>query len=190
MRILGVDPGSKKTGFGVIDVDMNTGRFLLVEHGIWYLNADVALPARLADLSVELERLLIRHTPRHAVVEDVFIGPNPRSALVLGQTRGVVLVMLARAGILAESILPRDVKQLVTGFGAAQKHQVGGMVAALLQLNEHPAEDAADALAIAMAFAVQKRSAYTLISENVPPVMKRRSKQSRDKTLLALATRF
>jgi crossover junction endodeoxyribonuclease RuvC len=188
VRILGVDPGSRKTGFGVIDVDVISGRFRLVEHGIWYLESCGELPQRLARLSLELDGIIARAAPTHAAIEDVFLGPNPRSALILGQARGVVLATLARAQVFIQSILPREVKQLATGFGAAQKHQIGAMVKTVLELAEEPAEDAADALAIAMAFATKTRSMNAFGNHNMPKI-KRSSKKQRDKALLALSGR-
>lgn len=152
--IVGVDPGSQRTGFGVIDTDGRRHR--LCEQGV------IAVPPRL-DLSRRLQRvhqgvaeLLRRWQPRTLAVEDVFHAVNARSALVLGHVRGVVLLAGAEAGVPVEAFPPATVKQQVTGYGRAEKAQVALMVSRLLDLPVcGKAGDATDALAVALCCALR-----------------------------------
>ena len=148
--ILGIDPGSRRTGFGIIDaVGAKTS---YVTSGIIRLPED-ALPARLKIIFQGVEELIEEHKPQLMAVEDVFFARDPRAALRLGQARGAAIV----AGVMAE--LPvaeysaRTVKQAVVGTGSATKEQVQHMVMRLLKLPAAPQEDAADALAVAICHA-------------------------------------
>lgn len=151
MRILGVDPGSSVTGFGVIERAAAGRRgFVHVAHGTLRTPPGAALPQRLESIRLRLCEVVAEHAPDVAVVERVFVHANVRSALVLGQARGVVLAALASGGLHIEEVSPREVKKAVTGSGDADKAQVKQMVAKLLGLAIEPASDAADALALAL----------------------------------------
>jgi crossover junction endodeoxyribonuclease RuvC len=148
MRILGIDPGSIATGFGI--VERAAGGPVHVAHGILRPPSDAPLHQRLAFIHSGLVEVASEYSPDVSVVERVFIAANPRSALVLGQARGAALAALAAAGLEVGEWSAREVKQAVTGGGAAGKKQMQLMVARLLQLESEPPSDAADALAVAI----------------------------------------
>lgn len=150
MRILGIDPGSVATGWGV--VERNGSRCAHVAHGTVRPQRRAELPARLADLHAAIVRVVAAYVPERVVVERVFVGRNVRSALVLGQARGAVLAALAGAGLAIEEVTAQHVKLAVTGAGAAEKAQVQAMVKRLLALSATPPRDAADALAAALSW--------------------------------------
>lgn len=150
--ILGLDPGSRRTGYGLIAV--NGDRLKHVEHGVIDLNADDLMPSRLAQLSEELETIFKRHTIAYAVVEKVFFGKNADSAFKLGQARGVCVLAAARNQVVVEEYAARYVKKCVTGSGAAAKDQVQLVVFNLLGLKPAAiAFDATDVLALAITHA-------------------------------------
>ena len=151
MIILGVDPGSLRTGYGVIETDGRRHR--LLEMGILAPPPRQELPARLRAIHAGLSALIARLRPDVLAVEDVFHGKNARSALVLGHVRGVVLLAGADAGLAVSAFPPATVKVQVTGFGRAEKSQVAMMVARILCLEEQAAGDATDALAVALCHA-------------------------------------
>ncbi len=148
MRILGIDPGSNATGFGV--VDRLSGSITHVTHGVLRPSRSAPLSVRLAYIHAGIARVVAQNAPDIAVVERVFIASNPRSALVLGQARGVVLAALSVSGLEVAELAAREVKKAVAGTGAASKTQVQAMVMRLLELDTSPASDAADALAVAI----------------------------------------
>lgn len=150
MMILGVDPGTAITGFGVVaSMPARTGR--LVECGVLRTRTADELPTRLRHIYEGLTELLERHRPDVVAVEGVFYGSNARTTVVLGHARGVVLLAAAQAGIPVEEYSPAMIKKAVVGRGAALKPQVGYMVARLLQLREPPSPaDAADGVAVAL----------------------------------------
>jgi len=148
--ILGIDPGSLKTGFGVIDA---TGsRLAYISCGIIRLPA-TALPDKLKIICDSVGALIQQHQPREMAVEEVFFARDPRAALKLGQARGAAIVAGVQAGLPVAEYSPRTVKQSVVGTGAATKDQVQQMVIRLLKLTAAPREDAADALAVAICHA-------------------------------------
>jgi crossover junction endodeoxyribonuclease RuvC len=151
MRILGIDPGSNATGYGVLD--QVTGRLVHVAHGVLRPPRTASTPARLATIHRTLSELIAIHRPAVAVVEQVFVAASPRSALVLGQARGVALAALAAAELSVVEYSPRQIKLAATGSGAAGKQDVQRMVQRLLGLERAPASDAADALAAALCHA-------------------------------------
>jgi crossover junction endodeoxyribonuclease RuvC len=151
MIILGVDPGSRHTGYGAIDSDGRRHR--LVEMGVLEPVPSLALPFRLQHIHQQLGALISRLRPHVMAVEDVFHARSVRSALVLGQVRGVVLLAAAQHGLEVCSFAPATVKLQVTGQGQAEKSQVAFMVAHLLALPAQEAGDAADALAVALCHA-------------------------------------
>lgn len=151
MRILGIDPGSSATGFGVIE--RREGRLIHVAHGVVRPLAGAALPTRLDQLYGTVTDVIAQHAPDCAAVEEVFVAVSPRSALVLGQARGAILAAVARAGVPVNEYAPARIKRSVTGNGRATKQQVKTMVKRLLSLDREPASDAADALAAAISHA-------------------------------------
>jgi crossover junction endodeoxyribonuclease RuvC len=149
MRVLGIDPGSETTGWGVVEGDAR--RYRLVEFGTIRAGARERFPARLLKISEGVERLLARFQPDVCAVEEAFFAVNAKTALKLGQVRGVVLLAAERAGVGIAEYAPRLVKQTVVGYGAAEKHQVQEMVRVLLKLRDAPSPyDASDALAVAV----------------------------------------
>lgn len=151
MRVLGIDPGSLATGYGL--VERHGQRVVHVAHGTLRPPRGAGLPERLAHLHAALAREIERYRPDVAAVERVFAGRSLHSALVLGQARGVALAAAAAAGIPVLEYAPGEIKQAVAGTGAAEKRQVQAMVRRLLELAESPASDAADALAAALCHA-------------------------------------
>ncbi len=153
MRLIGVDPGSHKTGWGIVDISDGARRIVHVDNGVLMLDDSRELAVRLVDLCHRLGDVITRYQPEVAAVEDVFVQKGARSALILGQARGAALATLGLAGLKVTSIPTSQVKLRVTGQGRAGKAQVAEMVRALLGLPEVPFEDAADALAVAIAVA-------------------------------------
>jgi crossover junction endodeoxyribonuclease RuvC len=151
MRVLGVDPGSNATGFGLIE--RKDGSIRHLRHGVIRPPSGQGLAERLHYLHRELFELLRVEEPEVAVVERVFMAANPRSALVLGQARGALLASLGMAGVRVAELAARQVKKAVTGNGAADKRQMQTMVKGLLSLDAAPPTDAADALALALTYA-------------------------------------
>jgi len=149
MIILGVDPGSLRTGYGVIDSDGRRHR--LVEMGVIAPPGAQALPEKLRFIHDGLAATILRLRPDALAVEDVFHAANTRTALVLGHVRGVILLAGAEAGLPIDAFPPATVKAQITGFGRAEKQQVALMVTRLLELdNPLRAGDATDALAVAL----------------------------------------
>ena len=151
MILLGVDPGSARTGWGAIDSDGRRHR--LIEAGVLAPPPRLPLHDKLRFLHEGLAAAIARHAPCALAVEDVFHATNTRTALVLGHVRGVVLLAGAAAGLLVSAFPPATVKVQVTGFGRAEKSQVALMVSRILALEEQPAGDATDALAVALCHA-------------------------------------
>lgn len=152
MIVLGVDPGSMRTGYGAIETDGRRHR--LVETGVLAPGAGVSLPEKLRHIHAGVATLIERLRPDALAVEDVFHAANTRTALVLGHVRGVVLLAGAQAGLAVHEYPPATVKQQVTGFGRAEKSQVAFMVTRMLALSQDAAPgDATDALAVALCFA-------------------------------------
>lgn len=152
MRILGIDPGSTATGFGVVERRAR-GNVVHVAHGTLRPPRGAALPARLHFLYVGISDAARRYAPDVVSVEDVFVAASPRSALVLGYARGAALAALAAAGLEVREYATARIKQAVTGNGRADKGQVQRMVRRLLALDGAPPTDASDALAAALCHA-------------------------------------
>jgi crossover junction endodeoxyribonuclease RuvC len=150
-RILGVDPGSSVTGYGV--VERCGSRVRHVAHGTLRAERGASLAERLAGIQAGLARAIHEHRPEIAVVERVFAGRSARSALVLGHARGVALATAAAAGLAVCEYTAPEIKLALVGSGAADKRQVQAMVERLLALDAAPALDAADALAAALCHA-------------------------------------
>lgn len=155
MRILGIDPGSTATGYGVLE--HQGGDLVHIAHGTLRPRARQSLPLRLAALQRDLAEVIRLHQPEVASVERVFVAASARSALVLGHARGAILAAVAEAGLPVVEYAARQIKQAVTGTGAAPKHQVQTMVRRLLLLERSPAPDAGDALAAAICHAHSAR---------------------------------
>ncbi len=152
MRVVGIDPGTATTGYGVIEE--NAGRLILVAFGTICTPAGQPMPERLLELHSRLIALLALHAPDTAAVESLFFQKNVRTAISVGQARGTVLLALAQCGMPVGEYTPLQVKQAVTGYGGAEKRQVQIMVRTLLGLAELPKpDDAADALAVAICHA-------------------------------------
>lgn len=152
MKILGLDPGLQNTGWGVIQKNGNSLRY--VAHGVVKTNSQHSLPERLNALHQGLIEVLEQFHPQEAAVEETFVNQNPASALKLGMARGVVLFSPASFGINVFEYSANKVKKSVVGAGHAQKHQVGQMVAWLLPtMPKNIPTDAADALAVAICHA-------------------------------------
>jgi crossover junction endodeoxyribonuclease RuvC len=150
-RILGVDPGSRTTGFGIIDV---RGRACThVASGSFAASPARPLEERLLTIFEDLAALIDRHRPAVVCVEDVFYAQNIRSAITLGHARGMVLLAAARAGLSVCPYSAAEIKMAVVGSGRAEKSQVQEMVRTLLGLGRRPGPDAADALAAAICHA-------------------------------------
>ena len=147
---LGIDPGTATTGYGLVRL-MPAGELVVVKYGVILTPKEASAPARLEMLYKELRALLKKYKPDTAAVEKLFFSKNVRTALAVGQARGVIMLALQLAGIEAFEYTPNEVKQAVAGYGGADKRQVQEMVRALLQLDSIPKpDDAADALAIAI----------------------------------------
>jgi crossover junction endodeoxyribonuclease RuvC len=149
MIVLGIDPGTATTGYGVIRGDDREP--MLVAYGTVQTPAGAPMPERLLSLYRALTELIALHRPETGAVEKLFFQRNVSTAMTVGQARGVALLALAEAGLSVGEYNPRDVKQAVTGYGAADKGQMQAMVRAILNLAELPRpDDAADALAVAI----------------------------------------
>lgn len=149
MRILGIDPGSEITGWGVIECEGR--RYQLVECGTVRSSPNQKFPARLLKISNALEEVIQRHNPQACAIEDGFLATNVKVTLKLGQVRGVAMLVAERAALEIFEYSPRLVKQTVVGHGNAEKFQVQQMVKTLLALEAVPEpHDAADALAVAI----------------------------------------
>lgn len=156
--VLGIDPGVTHTGFGVVLRRGN--RLAALDGGVIDTDPDDPLECRLAEVHTRVELLISRHRPGLVAVEDLFFGRNARTALAVGQARGVVLLAAAQAGLGTLSYTPQQVKLAVCGTGAAGKAQVQRMVARLLSLSSVPEPDhAADALAVGICGATAMRVA-------------------------------
>jgi len=149
-RILGIDPGSRITGYGIIDVSANTTTY--VDSGCIRIqfDSDTPLSARLKQIYAGIDTIIKRHKPDEVAIEQVFLSHNADSALKLGQARGAAMVASANLDYEVDEYSARQIKQAVVGNGNAEKTQVQHMVCAILKLNKAPQADAADALAVAI----------------------------------------
>jgi crossover junction endodeoxyribonuclease RuvC len=149
VRVIGIDPGLTRTGFGV--VERHAGRLRALAWGALATPASAPVADRLAALRAQLADVLATHHPEVAAVERIFFNSNVRTAISVGQASGVALASVAERGLEVFHYTPTEVKQSVAGYGAADKRQVGAMVASLLALTSPPRPaDAADACALAI----------------------------------------
>lgn len=153
--ILGIDPGSQKTGFGIISTQ--NGKHSYITSGVIRLPRG-ALPLRLKIIAESIQELVERHGPTELSVEQVFLAKSADAALKLGQARGAAIVPCITRGMAVSEYSARQIKQSVVGTGAADKKQVQHMVRVLLNLSGTPQEDAADALAAALCHAHTRAS--------------------------------
>lgn len=151
MRILGIDPGTRLTGYGIIDVEGN--RLRHVDNGVIATRSKDPLPLRLQVIYSGLRDIFDRYVPACVAVEQVFLAKNPQAALTLGHSRGVALLAGIHSNLEVSEYSALQVKSAVVGYGRADKQQVQQMVKALLNLPEVAQEDAADALAVAICHA-------------------------------------
>lgn len=150
MRVLGIDCGTEYTGYGVVE-QHSSGRLEFVLSGAIHLAKREAMPKRLATVYTDLSRIIYTTSPHMVAIEEVFYSVNAKSALKLGQVRGVAMLAASSAGLEVAEYSPLSIKSAVVGYGKAEKVQVQHMVAHLLRLAEPPTPtDAADALAIAI----------------------------------------
>ena len=162
MRILGVDPSIRRTGYGIIEVAEN--RLLLVACGTIRPPVKADMGQRLAVLYDDLSELIRAAAPDEMAIEEAFYGVNVKSVLVLGQARGAAMLCAARHGLPIAEYAPRKVKMAATGNGNATKEQVQAMVQSLLALHQPPEPlDASDALAIAICHQQQLNLAARII---------------------------
>ncbi len=149
MLVLGIDPGTADTGFGVVQSEGS--RLRALEQGVIKTRAGQPLELRLADIHARVSELLDRHRPDAMAIEELYFGANARTAFAVGQARGVVMLAAGQRRVPSHSYTPQQVKGAVCGHGRADKHQVARMVARLLGLEGSPgSEHAADALAVAI----------------------------------------
>ncbi|ADU65870.1 crossover junction endodeoxyribonuclease RuvC [Desulfurispirillum indicum] len=150
MILLGIDPGTRITGYGIVEARGN--QLLHRAHGAIRPPVDLPFPQRMLHLQQGLNEVLREHSPAHVCIEEVFLAQNPQSALKLGHARGVLMITCLSQGLDVVELSALQIKQSVTGYGKAPKEQVGRMVQMLLSLATLPKpEDAADALAAAIA---------------------------------------
>ena len=180
-RILGIDPGTRLCGWGIIDRDGS--RIVHVDNGVIVLNGQAPLHHRLGDLLEQLTDIISKYKPNSVAVEGVFQHRNARSALILGHARGVALAVAARHQLDVFEYAARQVKKAVTGSGTAQKAQMQQMVALRSGLKDVPQEDAADAIAVALCHAQANQA---LPHEVLSKTTRKRGKKASRAALAAL----
>lgn len=156
MRILGIDPGTIVTGFGIIECNGNT--YQAIDFGCIRPNPKALLHQRYLSIHLSIEELIKKYRPNSLAIEAQYVNKDPQSALKLGKTLGAIIIAALKENIEVEEYYPTMVKQAVTGKGSASKEQVQGMIKYLLNLSTIPQPaDAADALAIAICHAQKSR---------------------------------
>ncbi len=157
MRTLGIDPGSRVTGYGV--VEQAGGRIVRVDHGEIRIRNGEPFTRCLSRIFDALMEVILRTRPDAIALEDIFYGKNVKSLIKQGHVRGVALLAASRSGVPAYEYTPLEVKKAVVGYGQAEKHQVQMMIRAILQLEETLPPDASDALAVAVCHTNTKKEA-------------------------------
>jgi crossover junction endodeoxyribonuclease RuvC len=153
VKVLGIDPGTAACGYGLVEQQGN--RLRALEHGMWTTQAGEAPALRLKVIYDRVAELIARHAPAAVAIEESFVGADARVALSVGQARGAVLVACATSDVPCAEYAPARVKQVVCGYGRAEKAQVQRMVQNLLRLERRPTPDhASDALAVAICHAL------------------------------------
>ena len=179
-RILGIDPGLNRTGYGILEISGRSLRW--IDSGVLRIPAG-ELPLRLHAILTQLAELIRIHRPHEAAVEKVFVNVNPQASLLLGQARGAAICAAVQAALPVNEYTALQVKQSITGYGRAEKQQVQRMVQRLLELERAPPADAADALACAICHAhasARTASAAKVLqaSAALAPAPRARSKRS------------
>jgi crossover junction endodeoxyribonuclease RuvC len=160
MLVLGIDPGVATTGYGLVR-ENSAGNLECVDYGVIQTPAGDAMPERLSQLYHRLQEIILLHSPESGAVEKLFFQRNVKTAIAVGQARGVALLALAETHTPLAEYTPLEVKQAVTSYGGADKYQVQVMVQAMLGLKDLPRpDDAADALAIAICHISSLRMAF------------------------------
>jgi crossover junction endodeoxyribonuclease RuvC len=162
IRILGIDPGLRRTGWGVIACEGN--RLIYIGCGSVETNERLALAERLVAIHDELARIVAEFRPDEAAVEATFVNRDATATLKLGQARGIALLVPAKAGVLVAEYAPNLVKKTIVGAGHAEKAQIRMMIGVLLPKADPQSEDAADALAIAVTHAHHRASALLKVA--------------------------
>ncbi len=160
LRVIGIDPGSRFTGYGIV-TDQNNTQTCIIQGRIVVQGNNIA--ERLFYIYSELKQLIRTYQPHEFAIEQVFFHRNAQSALKLGQARGAALVAAAAHSLAIAEYSPKQIKQATVGYGSADKAQVQHMICALLKLKEIPDTDAADALAIAICHCQSRRLARKLL---------------------------
>lgn len=169
--ILGIDPGSRVTGYGIIK---QQGQLLeYIDSGCIRTTVDAALSLKLLQIYNGICQLMDEYAPTEVAVEQIFLHQNPSSALKLGHARGVAMVAAASHRVNVSEYSAREIKQTVVGYGAAEKKQVSHMVVKLLSLNKAPQSDAADALAIAICHSRMRLGLLAAIAKNTAVNLRR-----------------
>jgi len=164
LRILGIDPGSRVTGYAVITASVDPApRLAYVECGVVEADERDPIEARLGEIARGIREIVAELRPDVVAMEDVFYGKNVRSMIALAQARGAALVAVAQSGLAVAAYAPAKVKLAVTGRGRAGKDQVGLMVRGLLGLRRAPRVDATDALAVAVTHALLRRREHVAV---------------------------
>lgn len=165
MLVIGIDPGTATTGYGLVRED-DRGDLITVDYGVISTPANLAIQERLLMLYNQLNDILQHHKPESGAVEKLFFSRNVRTAISVGQGRGVALLAMGAAGLEIGEYTPLEVKQAVVGYGGAEKQQVQEMVRAILNLEDLPQpDDAADALAVAICHLHSQRIRSLSVSE-------------------------
>jgi crossover junction endodeoxyribonuclease RuvC len=150
MLVLGIDPGTATTGYGLVQENKD-GSLRVVDYGVILTSPDNSMPQRLRKIYIDLKEIIHLHRPDSGAVEKLFFQRNVKTAISVGQARGVTILAIAEAEIPVYEYTPLEIKQSVAGYGGADKIQVQQMVKALLDLEKAPKpDDAADALAVAI----------------------------------------
>lgn len=149
MRVLGIDPGTATTGFGL--VESNRGKLKLIDYGIIKTAADIKMPERLCQISSKVNEIIAEYKPDAVAIEELYYFKNAKTVITVAQSRGVIMMTAAMADKEIAEYTPLQVKQSVVGYGKADKKQVQLMVKTILNMEDLPKpDDAADALAIAI----------------------------------------
>ena len=159
MVILGIDPGLARCGWGVIQkFEVRSSKFEVIDYGCVETGKELPIPERLNIISEELKKILQKYKPEAAAIEKLFFGANEKTALNVGQARGVIILTCQQYGLPISEYTPLQIKMALTGYGRADKQQIQRMVKMLLHLKEIPQpDDAADGLAVALTHGFQNR---------------------------------
>lgn len=148
-KILGIDPGTATTGYAIIKTDKKNVK--IEEYGIIKTSAKKKMPDRLVEISQNLDKIIKKHKPKEAAVEQLFFAKNVKTGITVGQARGAILLTLAKNSVKIAEYTPLQVKQAITGYGNASKHQVKQMVKIISGIKKiNSTDDATDAIAIAI----------------------------------------